>query len=218
MDHQITPALADTSHLPPIVFQTNCGYVKIKNRGTKIATNIVVSGYHCRPSAGLTWPDDWKPMDTPESLTLPNLAPGDIDIAGPFLWTPSELGHECMLFWRYRAWRSVKSRSCLRSFMHQGTNAPFPRSRSIRCLSLAEPALLAWSMQCEGYISGSIIPTIERCKQLSTFTYRHSCSTRLGVYFRRCRLGYFQSRPSRQSGSQNPRPRRVILQPSGYCV
>lgn len=86
-----------TTHQTPIVNVTNYGYVRIKNRGTKTANNVIVSGFHCRPSAGLTWPDDWQAMTT-ASINVPGSIPsGGQMIVGPFAWTPSELGHECML-------------------------------------------------------------------------------------------------------------------------
>ena len=87
-----------TTHEEPIVGVTNYAYVKIKNRGTQTATNVVVKGYHCRPSSGLVWPNDWQPMTTAQ-LAAPNVPPnssGEITV-GPFEWVPSELGHECML-------------------------------------------------------------------------------------------------------------------------
>ena len=86
-----------TTHQTPIVNVPNYGYVIIKNRGTQTANNIVVSGYHCRPSAGLVWPDNWQAMTT-ASINVPgSLASGAQTTVGPFEWTPSEIGHECML-------------------------------------------------------------------------------------------------------------------------
>lgn len=86
-----------TAHQTPIVGQTNYGYVRIKNRGTQSATNVVVSGFHCRPSAGLTWPDDWQAMTTASINVSGSIASGGQTIVGPFEWTPSEIGHECMM-------------------------------------------------------------------------------------------------------------------------
>lgn len=87
----------EATHQTPIVFVTNYAYVRIKNRGTESATGIVVSGYHCRPSAGLTWPDDWNAMSTPSITVASSLSPGDSITVGPFEWVPTEVGHECML-------------------------------------------------------------------------------------------------------------------------
>lgn len=63
-----------TTHQTPIVSVTNYGYVRIKNRGTQTANNVIVSGFHCRPSAGLTWPDDWQAMTT-ASINVPDSIP-----------------------------------------------------------------------------------------------------------------------------------------------
>jgi hypothetical protein len=86
-------------HQEPEVGQINFAYVRIKNRGTQPATNIVVKGFHCLPGVGLEFPTDWSPMATPQ-LTAPNLAAGDNIgvIVGPFKWLPSQVGHECMFF------------------------------------------------------------------------------------------------------------------------
>jgi zinc metalloprotease ZmpB len=86
-----------TTHQTPIVNVTNYGYVRIKNRGTQTANNVVVSGFHCRPSAGLTWPDDWQAMTTAFINVPGSIASGAQTIVGPFEWIPSEIGHECML-------------------------------------------------------------------------------------------------------------------------
>ena len=79
--------------------QTNFAYVRIKNRGTQAANNVVVKGFHCLPGVGLVYPTDWQPMATPQ-LNAPNLAAGDNVgvVVGPFKWTPAQVGHECMFF------------------------------------------------------------------------------------------------------------------------
>ena len=46
-------------HQEPIVGQTNFAYVRIKNRGTQAATNVVVKGFHALPGVGLVYPTDW---------------------------------------------------------------------------------------------------------------------------------------------------------------
>jgi hypothetical protein len=83
-------------HQTPIVCKTNHAYVRVKNRGTQPAVGVRVYGYHCRPSAGLVWPDDFEPMTT-ASLAVPGaIAPGATALVGPFVWTPVHAGHECM--------------------------------------------------------------------------------------------------------------------------
>lgn len=84
-------------HEHPVVGQTNFAYVKIKNRGTQTATNIVVKGYHCLPGVGLVYPIDWQAMTT-NQLVVANLGSGAETIVGPFEWTPSQVDHECMFF------------------------------------------------------------------------------------------------------------------------
>lgn len=86
-------------HETPSVGQTNFAYVRIKNRGTQPATNIVVKAFHCLPGVGLEFPADWLPMTTPQ-LGAADLAAGDNvgAVVGPFEWTPTQVGHECMLF------------------------------------------------------------------------------------------------------------------------
>jgi hypothetical protein len=91
------PATTPVDHQTPIVGQTNYAYVYVSNRGTQPATNVVVSGYHCKPSAGLLWPDDWQPMTTASIIVPGAIAPGATTLAGPFRWTPTAIGHECML-------------------------------------------------------------------------------------------------------------------------
>lgn len=86
-----------TTHQDPIVNQTNYAYVKIKNRGSQTATNVIVQGYHANPSIGLNYPNDWQIMTTP-ALAVANVPPnnsGEITV-GPFEWTPTHIGHECI--------------------------------------------------------------------------------------------------------------------------
>jgi hypothetical protein len=86
-----------SSHQTPIVNVPNYGYVRVKNRGTQAATNVVVSAYHVRPSSGLVWPDTYKPMTTASIPVSGGIPSGGTVIVGPFEWTPTQIGHECML-------------------------------------------------------------------------------------------------------------------------
>jgi hypothetical protein len=69
---------------------TNYAYVKIKNRGTTVANGVVAKAYHCKPSAGVLWPDDLQPMSTAQ-LSVGTLQPNNTEekIVGPFEWTPT---------------------------------------------------------------------------------------------------------------------------------
>jgi zinc metalloprotease ZmpB len=86
------------SHQEPIAGVTNYAYVKIKNRGSKRATKVVVRAFHCRPSAGLVYPDDWQPMKTAQlaAANVPPHSSAEI-LVGPFAWVPSQTGDDCML-------------------------------------------------------------------------------------------------------------------------
>ena len=89
-----------TTHQEPILGQTNYAYVRVKNRGTLAASNVRVKGFHCKPSAGLLWPNDLEAMTTPE-ITIGTLAGGNTEekIVGPFNWTPNlnAWGHDCLM-------------------------------------------------------------------------------------------------------------------------
>jgi len=83
-------------HQTPVVGRTNHAYVRVKNRGTQPAAGVLVRGYSANPGAGLTWPGDWRPMDTPRINVAGAIAPGAAVVVGPFKWTPRVVGHECM--------------------------------------------------------------------------------------------------------------------------
>jgi len=88
------------THEAPVVGVTNYAYVKIKNRGTQIANNVKVCGYHSNSSAGVVWPNDFQPMTTSEEI-VGTLAGnnGEEKIVGPFEWTPAinSNGYDSML-------------------------------------------------------------------------------------------------------------------------
>jgi hypothetical protein len=87
-------------HVEPTVNATAHLYVRVKNRGTGAGGSgaVTVRAFHCAPGMGLTWPEDWVPMDIP-SITVPNVLPGAANsvVVGPFDWVPTEVGHECTL-------------------------------------------------------------------------------------------------------------------------
>lgn len=87
-------------HQEPALGETNYAYVKIKNRGSSVANNVVVKGYHCKPSAGVLWPTDLQPMTTAQvSVGTLQANNAEEQIAGPFEWTPTinACGHDGML-------------------------------------------------------------------------------------------------------------------------
>jgi len=87
-------------HQEPALGQTNFAYVKIKNRGTSVANGVVVNGFHCKPSAGMVWPNDFQPLTTPQ-LSAGTLRPHNMEerTVGPFEWTPvaDAFGHDSLL-------------------------------------------------------------------------------------------------------------------------
>ncbi|HJX44078.1 MAG TPA: hypothetical protein VJ352_10415 [Geodermatophilus sp.] len=90
------PGAGPQDHQTPVVGQTNHAFVRIGNRGTQPATGVVVRGYSADPAAGLSWPGDWTPMDTPEVTVSGAVPPGSSTVVGPFAWRPQVVGHECM--------------------------------------------------------------------------------------------------------------------------
>ena len=88
------------NHQKPKLGNSNFAYVRIKNRGTTTARNVRVKGYHCKPSAGVLWPNDLQPMTTAE-IAVGTLLGNNAQekIVGPFEWVPinNAWGHDCML-------------------------------------------------------------------------------------------------------------------------
>jgi zinc metalloprotease ZmpB len=86
------------THQEPVAGTTNFAYVKVKNRGTQTATGVTVKAFHCKPSAGGVYPDDWQPMTTAQ-VPAPDVAPNSAAeiTVGPFAWVPSQAGDESMI-------------------------------------------------------------------------------------------------------------------------
>lgn len=89
-----------TTHEEPALGETNYAYVKIKNRGTQNATDVIVRGFHTKPGAGLLWPDDFEAFATAQ-IAAGTVAGNNSEekVVGPFEWTPNVngYGHDCML-------------------------------------------------------------------------------------------------------------------------
>jgi hypothetical protein len=89
-----------TTHEEPELGSSNYAYVKIKNRGTQNASNIVVRGFHTKPGAGLLWPTDFEAFTTAQ-INAGSVGPNNSEekVVGPFEWTPNlnAYGHDCML-------------------------------------------------------------------------------------------------------------------------
>jgi len=96
--NRLTPNAGSGSgaHQTPVVGQTNYAYVRVNNRGSQQANNVLVRGYSANPGTGLSWPGDWTPMDTPQLTVAGGIPSGGSMVVGPFRWTPRFIGHECM--------------------------------------------------------------------------------------------------------------------------
>jgi zinc metalloprotease ZmpB len=90
-----------SGHQNAVSGATNYMYVKVKNRGTSAASNVVVKGYHCLPGAGLTWPVDFTAMSPAAGLSVSSIGANSSQevTLGPFEWVPNEnvYGHDCVL-------------------------------------------------------------------------------------------------------------------------
>jgi hypothetical protein len=88
-------------HQPPLRGAVNFCYVRIKNRGTQIARNVLVSAYRKKINRDTnTWPTDFKTAtdNTPYCIYGQNIGPGGESIVGPFEWTPSpDIQHDSIL-------------------------------------------------------------------------------------------------------------------------
>jgi hypothetical protein len=87
------------AHQDPVI-GTNYAYVRIRNRGSSIANQVNVRGFHCKPLAGHVWPVDFQVMDTTE-IGIPTIQPNDGEeiVVGPFAWipNPNEDGDDSMM-------------------------------------------------------------------------------------------------------------------------
>jgi hypothetical protein len=85
------------SHQDPVIGVTNHAYVKLKNRGFKAATQVVVRAFHARPSTALAFPGGWRPMTTAQlaAANVPPNSSAEVTV-GPFKWVPSAR-QECMI-------------------------------------------------------------------------------------------------------------------------
>lgn len=84
-------------HQAPITNQTNYLYVKVRNRGnTAAAANAFsVEAFRCNPGTGMIFPTHFTSIGT-ISVNQQIPAGGDVQV-GPFTWTPTVVGHECLL-------------------------------------------------------------------------------------------------------------------------
>lgn len=106
-DHTRNPSIwnrraadSGTTHQEPVAGVTNFAYVRVKNRGTTLAQNVKVRGFHLRPGRAAIWPTDFQPLTTAD-LAVGTLSPNNQQekVVGPFAWVPAAdaLGRDSLL-------------------------------------------------------------------------------------------------------------------------
>lgn len=87
------------THEDPQLGQKNYVYVRVKNRGTQPADNVVVKVFQGDPVGGLVWPipTGWQAVTTPQLPAADPIPPGGQAVVGPFEWTPRISGQESLL-------------------------------------------------------------------------------------------------------------------------
>jgi hypothetical protein len=117
-----TTADGKTAHQAPAIGVASFAYVRIRNRGTKPATGVIVRGFQSKTPQAAIWPTDWKPLN-PATITVPSpIPPGGSRVAGPFPWTPQAAGDN-LLF----AVSAVGDRSNVETV----TAGPIPNARLV---------------------------------------------------------------------------------------
>jgi hypothetical protein len=86
-------------HEEPIADVPNYAYVKIKNRGSQKATEVVVRAFYSRKSTGLIYPNSWRPMRPAQRRCAAEVPAHSSDeiVVGPFAWVPRRQGNAAIL-------------------------------------------------------------------------------------------------------------------------
>jgi hypothetical protein len=85
------------AHEDPLAGFPGYVYVRVANRGTDPATDVVVRLHQADPAAGLDWPGDWAPATTPQLPAPGPVPPGGQAVIGPFSWSPQQAGSASLL-------------------------------------------------------------------------------------------------------------------------
>ncbi|MFJ8596601.1 hypothetical protein [Streptomyces sp. NPDC093598] len=87
----------EAGHQDPIVNRTNYIYVRVRNRGTAQADadRFTVETRRCNPGTGMTWPTHFTSIGS--KVIHQAIPPGGAVRVGPFPWTPTIVGHECLI-------------------------------------------------------------------------------------------------------------------------
>ena len=84
-------------HQQPVAGQPNFLYVRVKNRGSVTAENVVVNAYITSDGDQRLWPDQWLTLDTATVAAAEPIAPQGEIIVGPFEWIPDNISAVAML-------------------------------------------------------------------------------------------------------------------------
>ncbi len=82
-------------HENPQAGQRNFIYARVTNRGATRVRDIDVAFYFGNPSLGLSWPDNWTPLEA--TARIDSLAPGQTTVVSIPWDIPNISGHFCLL-------------------------------------------------------------------------------------------------------------------------
>jgi hypothetical protein len=87
----------ELAHEQPTAGAESFVYVRVRNRGTAAADNVVARAFVCASPADETWPNRWQPLVEAQAMAPMVLAPGAAVVLGPFEWTPESEGPTMLL-------------------------------------------------------------------------------------------------------------------------
>lgn len=83
---------AGTTHQEAVAGRQNFLFVRVKNRGTRSAANVVVEAFSTRAQGERLFPTEWTALDTPSARAAAPVASGGETVVGPFQWNPGAEG------------------------------------------------------------------------------------------------------------------------------
>jgi hypothetical protein len=82
-------------HEPPVAGVESFLYLRVKNRGTSVATEVSVRGFRAPADGGKLWPGDWQPLAAGK-VAAPDIPPGGSVVVGPLRFTPAAAGEQVL--------------------------------------------------------------------------------------------------------------------------
>ena len=129
-----------TLHEDPWLNRTNFAYVRVRNRGTQTANDVVVRAFHTDPGAG--------PLARRPPIQRPTPSRRAASTVGPFSWTPTTPDHECLLMIASATGTQATSTRSARASRSAAASAGSPSQASGQASSTAS----SWSRA--GALSG----------------------------------------------------------------